>query len=152
VIDIQDVFMTSNGELGMQAVLKECSYSKEHNFNLLGMSKLLHKQGWKITCSDESLIRIKNEKIGVINFDIMVPTEKGAVYVCKFVQGTEIASACTTTGTRMNINTTHCLLGHRNEDSIRKTAKQMGWELTRGSLRLREVKGKTKKCMKGVGS
>jgi hypothetical protein len=28
----------------------------------------------------------------------------------------------------------------------------MGWELTRGSLRLREVKGKTKKCMKGVGS
>ena len=48
-----------------------------HNFNLLSMSKLLHKQGWKITHGGESLIRIKNEKGGVIDFDIVVPTERG---------------------------------------------------------------------------
>ena len=35
----------------------------------------------------------------------------------------------------MNINTVHCLLGHRNRDSIRKTAKEIGWVLTRGVLK-----------------
>lgn len=35
----------------------------------------------------------------------------------------------------MNINMTHCLLGHRNDDSVRKTAKVMVLMLTRGTLR-----------------
>ena len=105
----------------MKAVLQDCSFSKEHNFNLLNMSRLLH-QGGKITHGDKSLIRIKNGKGGVINFDIVVPTAKGATYACKFVQGTEIALVYNTTGTCMTINTADCLLGHRNKDSIRKTA------------------------------
>jgi hypothetical protein len=36
-------------------------------------------------CGDESLIRIENRKGDVIDFDIVVPTEKGAIYACKFV-------------------------------------------------------------------
>ena len=53
----------------------------------------------------------------------------------------------------MNINTAHYLLGHRNEDSTRKTAKQMGWELTRGSLKPFKccTKSKTKQKI-GFGS
>ena len=133
----------------MKAVLQDCSFSKEHNFNLLSMSRLLHTQGWKITHGDKSLIQIENGKGRVINFDIVVPTGKGAVYVCNFVRGMEIALACTTIGMHMNINTAHCLLGHRNKDSIRKTAKQMGWELTRGSLKpcTHCVKSKAKQKM-----
>ena len=134
-MDIPGVFSSKEGTVGMKAVLQDCSFSKEHNFNLLSMSRLLHTQGWKITHGDKSLICIENGKGGVINFDIVVPTAKGAVYACKFVQGAEIASACTATGVCMNINMAHCQLGHRNKDSIRETAKQMGWELTRGSLR-----------------
>ena len=99
------------------------------------MSRLLHTQGWKITHGDKSLIHIGNRNGGGINFDIVVPTAKGAVYVCKFVQGVEIALVCTTIDMCMNINTAHCLLGHRNEDSVRRTAKKMGLELTRGSLK-----------------
>jgi hypothetical protein len=49
VIDIPGVFMQKGSESGMQAVLKEFSYEKEHNFNLLSMSRLLHKQEWKIS-------------------------------------------------------------------------------------------------------
>ena len=60
MIDIPGVLMAKNGDTGMWAVLKKCSYNKEHNFNLLSMSRLLNKQGWKIMCSDESLILIKN--------------------------------------------------------------------------------------------
>jgi hypothetical protein len=82
----------------LKALLNECSYNKEHNFNLLSMSRLLHKQGWKMSQGDESLIRIENGKGGVINFDIVVPTAKGAIYACKFMQEAEVVSACTDTG------------------------------------------------------
>lgn len=43
LIDIPCVFATKNGYNGIQAVLKECSYGVGHNFNLVSMSKLLHK-------------------------------------------------------------------------------------------------------------
>jgi len=76
VINIPGVFVTQDSKKGFLAVLKDCSFNGGHNFNLLSMSKLLHKQGWKITCGDESLIRIENGKGRVINFDIVVPTEK----------------------------------------------------------------------------
>ena len=99
---------------------------------------------------DKILIHIENGKGGVINFSTVVPTAKGAVYACKFVRRAEIALACTTIGMCMNINIAHCLLGHRNEDSIRKTAKQMGWELTRGSLKPCEHCAKSKAKQKNV--
>ena len=49
IIDIPGVLTSTDGTVGLKAVLHECSYNKEHNFNLLSMSRLLHKQGWKIT-------------------------------------------------------------------------------------------------------
>ena len=114
------------------------------------MSRLLHKQGWKITQGDDSLICIENGKGGVINFDIVVPTAKRAIYACKFIQETEVVSACTDMGTQMNINTAQCLLGHRNEDSVRKTAKEMGWVLTRGVLKTCEHCSAAKAKQKNV--
>ncbi len=150
IMHIPGVFMSKEGAVGMKAVLQDRSFSKEHNFNLLSMSRLLYTQGWLITHGDKSLVCIGDRNGGVINFDIVVPTAKGAVYVCKFEQGIEIASGCTTTGTCMNINMAHCLLGHRNKDSIRKTAKQIGWELTRGSLKPCEHCAKSKATQKNV--
>ena len=85
LIDIPGVFMSKDGKARMKAVLKDCSFSAKHNFNLLSMSKLIHKQGWKIVRGDDTLIRIENGKGGTIDFDIVVCTEKGAIYACKFV-------------------------------------------------------------------
>ena len=62
LIDIPGVFLNKGGEVGMQAVLKDCSFNAKHNFNLLSMSKLLHKQEWKIMHGDETLIRTENRK------------------------------------------------------------------------------------------
>ena len=47
---------------------------------------MLHEQGWKIVCGDNTMIRIENGKGGTIGFDIVVPTKKGAIYVCEFVR------------------------------------------------------------------
>jgi hypothetical protein len=117
IIDIPGVFTSRHH--GTEDLLNDCSYNKEHNFNLLSLLRLLHKQGWKITQGDESLIRIENEKGGVINFDIIWPTAKGAIYACKFMREAEVISTCMDTGAQININNAHCLLGHRNEH-IRK--------------------------------
>ena len=83
--------MIKDGDMGIQAAMKACSYNKVHNFNLLSTSRLLHKQGQKITDGDELLISIENRKGGVISFDIVVSTDKGVVYACKFVCLTEVA-------------------------------------------------------------
>ena len=59
------------------------------------------------------------EREGVIDFDIVVPTEKGAIYACEFVRNGEIVASSTECGSMMSITMAHCLLGHRNEDSMR---------------------------------
>ena len=123
LIDIPGVFMSKDGTTGMKAVLKDCSFSAKHNFNLLSMSKLIHKQGWKIVNGNKTLIRIENGMGGMIDFDIVVPTEKGAIYACKFSRCVEVAAGSVTMPMRLNINRAHCLLGHWNEDSMRKTFK-----------------------------
>jgi ATP-dependent protease HslVU (ClpYQ) peptidase subunit len=118
LIDIPGVFVNKSGEKGLQAVLKDCSFSAKHNFNLLRISRLLHKQEWKIICGDESLIHIENGKGEVIDFNIVVPTEKGAIYACKFVCAVEVVTASAENTMKVNINIAHCLLGHQNEDSV----------------------------------
>jgi len=122
--------MSKDGKAGMKAVLKDCCCSAKHTFNLLSMSKLIHKQGWKIVRGDKALIRIEHGKDGTIDFDIVVPTEKGAIYTCRFARCVEVTAGSVTKPMRLNINMAHCLLGHRNEDSLCKTAREIGWTLT----------------------
>ena len=76
------------------------------------MSKLLHKQGWKIVCVNESLIRIENGKGDVIDLDTVMPIEKGAIYACKFVRAMEIVIASTENVVKLNVNMAQWLLGH----------------------------------------
>jgi hypothetical protein len=132
--NIPGVFVNKSREPGLQAVLKDCSCSAKHNFNLLSMSRLLHKQGWKIMRGDETLICIENGKGDVIDFDIVVPTEKGAIHASRFVHTLEVARTSTDNVVRLNINIVHCLLGHWNEDSMQKTAREFGWVLAHGTL------------------
>ena len=112
LINIPGVFMNRSGEKGIQAVLKDCSISVKQDFNLLSMSRLLHKQGWIVVHGNESLIRIENGKGEVIDFDIVVPTEKGAIYACKFVCTVEVATASPERTMKVKINMAHCLLDH----------------------------------------
>jgi hypothetical protein len=82
------------------------------------MSRLLHKHGFKIMHGDQTMIHIENRKGGMIEFDIVVPAEKGIVYACRFMRSMEIATASAMIGKKVSINTSHYLLGHRNEDQF----------------------------------
>jgi hypothetical protein len=134
LIDIPGVFVNKSRETGLQAVLKDRSFCANHNFNLLSMLRLLHKQGWKIVSGNEYPIHIENGKGDVIDFNIVVPTEKGAIYTCKYFRTMEIATASTENMMKLNINMAHCLVGHWNKDSMRITAWELGWVLMCGTL------------------
>ena len=41
---------------------------------------------------------------------VVVPTEKGAMYACKFIRTSKIAASSTECRIKMNINMAHCLL------------------------------------------
>jgi hypothetical protein len=114
------------------------------------MSRLRHKQGWKIVRGDDTLIGIENGKGGTIDFDIVVPTKKWAIYACKFVQSVEMVGASIGKAMRLNINMAHCLLGHGNEDSVRKTARELVWILTCGTLKPCEHCAQSKAQQKNV--
>ena len=63
-------------------------------------------------------------------------------------------AACTDVGTKMNIQKAHGLLGHGDEESTRKTAQELGWILTRGTLMpclcCAKEKATKKMCVKKV--
>ena len=76
-IDIPGVFVNKSREMGLQAVLKDCSFSAKHKFNLLSMSRLLHKQGWKIVHGNESLIHIEHGKGMSLMLTLLCLQKKG---------------------------------------------------------------------------
>ena len=60
---IPGVFMSKNGDIGMLAILKECSYYKAHNFNLFSMLWMLPKQGWKNHMETNHWFALKMDRI-----------------------------------------------------------------------------------------
>ena len=47
----------------------------------------------------------------------------------------EAVTASTDIMVGLNINMAHCLLGHWNEDSVQKTARELGWVMMHGTLK-----------------
>ena len=150
LINIPGVFVNKSRKTGLQVVLKDCSFIAKHNFNLLSMSRLLHKQAWKIVHVNETLIHIENRKGDVIDFDIVVPTEKGAIHACNFAHIMEVGTASTENVARLNISKDHCLFGHQNEDSVWKTARELRWVLRRGTLMPNEHSARSNAKQKNV--
>jgi hypothetical protein len=80
-MDIRGQFVNRDGLLGIVATLTDVGYSKRHNFNLLSVTSLW-QQGWSTQSGDsEGLTILGPDGESVINFDIIVRTMQGAVYV-----------------------------------------------------------------------
>ena len=150
-IDVPGQFVAKDGKVGLRAVLTDCSYNPKNNFNLLSLARLINKQGWKVTRGDDTGIQVTHASGSKIDFDIVIPMERGAIYACRFVRNmNEIATVSTDAGTKMSIQRAHCLLGLGSKDATRKTARELGWVLTRGSLKPCEHCAKSKAKQKNV--
>ena len=140
-VDIPGQFARRDGTLGLSAVLNGVNVNRKNNFNLLSVSKLIHRQGWRIADGDSNRIVLQKGESKIV-FDIVIRVGQGAIYACRHVRtGSEEVGAASIgtsgTGVRMSVGKAHELLGHFGEDDVRATAKRLGWELTRGTLRYR---------------
>ena len=98
--------------------------------------KVATLQDWTIFLGDDKMIHMENGKDEVIEFNIEfnidVPTAKGAIYACRFASSTEVSTASTDAGLKVKITRAHCLLGNTNEGSVHKITRDLGWVLTCG--------------------
>ena len=78
----------------MKATLTEVNYNKTLNFNLMSLTRLLCN-GWSIVKGDATGITVKNGKGGVIEFDIVILTARGAIFACRFIPDADIHAAST---------------------------------------------------------
>ena len=79
----------------MKACLEDVSCNERLNFNLMSLARMLIN-GSKVTKGVETGIQIAKGD-HVINFNNLIPTPKGAVFVCWFVGDTDLAAMSTET-------------------------------------------------------
>lgn len=100
-------------------------------FNLISGTKLL-TLGFKIS-GDARGIKYKKDGIK-ITFDIKVNTPERMVLATRLKRtATEVGGAVASVKT-VSVKTAHDQLGHMSEKATRKTAKALGWTVTKGTL------------------
>ena len=131
-IDLSGQYVTKDGTWGMKCTLTEVNFNASHNFNLMSLTRLLTR-GWKVMRGNDAGIYIKKEG-NRINFDIVIRTQRGAVFACRFIhEEAELSAGSIEKGPRvkkMNIKKAHELMGHMHKDQVRKVMKQLGVTLT----------------------
>ena len=119
------------GKPVVQMSLEEVSVVKELGYNLFSVTQAL-KKGWTLHGDSTQLeLQKGNQKI---TFDIKIPTKKGFVFRMYFKRTHEMAMAATDKGTKMTVDQAHAKTGHCSEALTRKTAKYLGWDLSRGTM------------------
>ena len=132
--DLSAVMCDKHGNEKNIVKVKDLTVMPTTKFNLLGISKRL-REGWKLYGDNDSISLKKNNN--EIKFDIKVTTAKGALY-CAYLKR-EVGAIGTNDkpnkGKKISINTAHEIFGHADEETTRKIAKELGYELTRGTMK-----------------
>ena len=125
-------------------------------FNLISGTKLLNL-GYEISGNKNSGIIFTHETTGKqLIFNIKIETPSGMLLATHLKRtATEVGGATTTDTSSqktktLSITEAHQQLGHINEAETRKTAKTLGWTITRGSLGVCEECGIAKAKQKNV--
>ena len=117
-------------------------------FNLFSITKR-QKDGW-ILGGDNKLIWLENQGT-MIEFDMKIETTEGVIFAIYIKRGTEEISNVSTDRTmKVSVNKAHELLRHPCEVETRKTAKALGWELTREGMNVCEACSIAKAKQKNV--
>jgi hypothetical protein len=118
------------GNVLKKGIVKDGAVTRGSPFNLFSLTRMM-KQGWALGGDKITGITLtKGDQ--ALKFDMPIETPKGVVYAM-YMRRTEVAAPAMPT--TMNIAKAHSLLGHQSEDATRKTAKHLGWDITRGSLK-----------------
>ena len=136
-----------HGSMLFEATISDVVHVPTNVFNLFSLTKMM-EMDWELHGSKRRGLLIEKKNMA-IKFDIKIPTPKGAIYAMYFNRSCELANPSVQSALptpKMSIEKAHRLLGHLNEEETRRTAKALGWELTRGTLKPCDgcTKGKAK--------
>ena len=113
------------GNMLFDIKMESIAHMPESNFNLLSLTRLL-QDGWEMSGDAEAIVMTKE---GIkLSFDIVIPTGRGGALYCICLKRNVDAMNASVTA-KMPYEKAHSLLGHCNEDTTRKIAKLLGWEL-----------------------
>jgi hypothetical protein len=153
--DIPGTVCDKTGTTVLSATIKAALYLPIAMYNLFSITKL-QREGWTLH-GDEKCLRL-TKGTATIKFDILIPTAKGMLYAMYHQRGsTEVANAGTTAGndpqdtkkTSMSIAKAHDLLGHKSEDTTRRSiGLDHCTRHARSMSGLYRSKGQTKECPK----
>ena len=128
------VVCNQHGQEMIEVVLRDVTYSPSLKFNLFSTSKL-QREGWVMIGLSDS-ITLEKDSVSIC-FDIVIPTEKGAIYCAYLKRGAEMINMAANpraTVTTMTIRQAHERFGHNNEDATRLAAKHMGIKILPGTM------------------
>jgi hypothetical protein len=83
-----------------KVLLHDVTYSPSLKFNLFSTSKL-QREGWKMLGDYSSITMTKGDM--KVCFDIVIPTEKGAIYCVYLKRGLELATVAVGLGPKMTM-------------------------------------------------
>jgi hypothetical protein len=130
--EIPGVICDKHGNAVDHSVLTEVTHLPGGKYNLFSLTRMI-KLGWTMTGDKTSVILHKGPKKVV--FDIVIPTAKGMLFGMYFKRDGEIAGAMTEAKPRrMTISEAHGKLGHSDEATTRRTAKELGIDIVRGTM------------------
>jgi hypothetical protein len=122
----------SGVELGM-ATLTNVVHLPTGSFNLFSLTKITQAAGWILGRDTKEIWLTKDGH--PMSFDIAISTPKGVLFAMYIWQDTEVAGATTDKRQTMTIQQDHDRLAHSGEENTRKTANELVWRITRGSLK-----------------
>ena len=111
--------------------LTETSHLVESHFNLLSLSRMM-KHGWSMEGDENSIIMSKGKQR--LELGIKVPTAQGMLFCVCLRRKAEVHAGANGKDKPISIAKAHALLGHHNETSTRKTAKALGWTISRVAM------------------
>jgi len=127
--DISGIWCDQYGNEIQDSTIKDVAHIPTSKFNLFSSSKR-QLNGWLLHGDDKKIWLTKGG--AKVVFDIVIRTRKGAVFCGYFKR--KSSDEIGATALKMSVKQAHNKLGHMSEEITRKTAKALGWELTRGSL------------------
>ena len=147
--DISGLVCDKYGTEVRSAKLQSVRYCPSSKYNLFS-GTLLMKQGWRMIGDDKGIKFVRNNN--ELLFDIKITTPSGFIYCMYFKRKGNNAefsvpainsegkrtiekADVSTKAPRMSVQMCHDLMGHSSEAANRKTAKHIGWVITRGKLK-----------------
>jgi hypothetical protein len=132
--ELTGTICNKNGDELTTATISDVVYLPTGQFNLFSLTKMTTNQGWILGGDDKGIWLTKGDKKSL--FDIAIPTPNGmlfAMYIKREIEK-EMAQAMVDEKI-IPIQLAHDPLGHPHKDMTRKMAKELGWTLSRESLK-----------------